>query len=111
MNTDKEAWNEIFRYSNRNRGKNDIGYQAGEKICIKLNLTTCNARKNQVNPITYEKNSNLLNRIDNSPYIILALLRQLVNIAGVAQNDITIGDPTALVPNYYWNILYHEYGF
>jgi hypothetical protein len=107
--TDAAAWDAIFRYNNQNRGKGDIGYQAGEKITIKLNLTTCNARSNQVDPHTYDKNPDVMNRIDNSPQIVLVLLRHLVNTVGVAPGDITVGDPTGMVPNFYWNMLHPEF--
>ncbi|MCU0289057.1 MAG: DUF362 domain-containing protein, partial [Acidobacteria bacterium] len=107
--TNAAAWTEIFKYHNNERGKGEVGYQSGEKIFIKINLVTCNARFNYVNPSTYEKDQAYLNRIDVSPQVILALLRQLVNTVGVAQNDITVGDPTALMPNHYWNFLHSEF--
>lgn len=108
-NSDTAAWDAIFRHFNAERGREDAGYQTGEKIAVKINLTTCNATGEQVNPITYDKKSNIMNRIDNSPQIILALLRQLVNTVGIDQNDITIGDPTGLIPNFYWDMLYPEF--
>jgi len=107
--TDAAAWDAIFKYNNRERGKGEVGYRAGEKIFIKINLVTCNARFNTVNPNTYEKSHAVLNRIDVSPQVILALLRQLVNTAGAAQSDIAVGDPTALVPNHYWDFLQGEF--
>ncbi len=109
INNDAAAWDAIFSHFNTERGREDAGYQGGEKIAIKINLTTCNAGGQQVNPITYNKKSNIMNRIDNSPQMILALLRQLVNTVGVDQNDITIGDPTGLVPNFYWDMLHPEF--
>src|SRR5439155_3120760 len=42
--SDAAAWDAIFKYFNQNHGKGARGYQAGEKIAIKINLTTCNAR-------------------------------------------------------------------
>jgi hypothetical protein len=107
--TDLAAWGAIFRYHNQTRGKGKVGYQAGEKITIKLNLVTCIARGNYVDPDTYNKDPDVLNRVDTSPHAVLALLRQLVNTVGVAQEDITVGDPTAMIPNCYWNILYPEF--
>ncbi|NIM11415.1 MAG: DUF362 domain-containing protein [Candidatus Aminicenantes bacterium] len=107
--TDAAAWDSIFRYNNRSRGNGDVGYQAGEKITIKLNLVTCIARGNFVDKTTYNKNADVLNRIDTSPQAVLALLRQLVNTVGAAQEDITVGDPTAMFPNCYWNILHPEF--
>lgn len=107
--SDASAWDAIFRHFNISRGNGDVGYQAGEKIAIKINLTTCNAAGGDVNPTTYDKKSSVMNRIDNSPQMTLAVLRQLVNTVGVDQNDITIGDPTGMIPNYYWNMLHPEF--
>jgi hypothetical protein len=107
--TDEAAWEAIFKYFNNSRGKGDIGYEAGEKIAIKINLTTCNARSWQVDPVTYDKRASIMNRIDNSPQMILALLRQLVYTAGADPCDITVGDPTGMFPNYAYNMLHPEF--
>ena len=109
VNSDVGAWEAMFRHFNVTRGREDAGYRPGEKIAVKINLTTCNAAGEQVNPITYNKKSSIMNRVDNSPQIILALLRQLVNTVGVDQNDITVGDPTGLIPNFYWDMLHPEF--
>lgn len=108
-NSDAAAWVAIFKYFNNSRGNGNVGYRGGEKIAIKINLTTCNATWGQVDPTTYQKRSSRMNHIDNSPQIILSLLRQLVNTVGVEQNDITIGDPTGMIPNFYWNMLHPEF--
>ena len=108
-NDDATAWDAIFRYFNNSRGRGDAGYRAGEKIAIKINLTACNATWGNVSAITYEKNADIANTIDNSPQMILALLRQLVGTVGADQNDITLGDPTGMVPNFYWDRLQPEF--
>jgi len=107
--SDAAAWDAIFRYFNAGRGKGNVGYQAGEKIAIKINLTTCNASSGGTNPVTYEKKRSLANNIDNSPQMTLALLRQLVHVVGIDQNDIAIGDPTAMFPSYYYDKLHPEF--
>ncbi len=109
IDSDADAWEAIFRYFNAERGKGDVGYQSGEKIAIKLNLTTCNAYYGSVSPITYDKKQSVTNNTDNSPQMTLALLRQLVYIVGVDPNDISIGDPTAMIPNYWWDIVHPEF--
>ncbi len=108
-NDDAAAWDAIFRHFNAEQDRGEAGYLPGEKIAIKINLTTCNAAGESVNPTTYDKKSSIMNRIDNSPQMILALLRQMVYTVGVDQNDITIGDPTGLVPNFYWDMLTGEF--
>jgi hypothetical protein len=105
--TDAVAWDAVFRYFNENRGKGDIGYRPGEKIAIKINLTTCNDQWNSCDRATYVKND--LNLIDNSPQMLLALLRHIVETVGVDPCDISIGDPTCRVPNYLWDMLHPEF--
>lgn len=103
--SDATAWEAIFRHFNEARGNGRRSYQPGEKIAIKINLTTCNG----ADPKKYEKPANLVNAIDNSPQMILTLLRQLVYVVGVAPSDISLGDPTGLFPNYLWNALHPEF--
>ena len=102
---DEEAWDAIFRHFNASRGKGDVGYTTGEKIAIKINNTLCH----NADPITFEQKSSNKNRIDNSPQITIALLWQLVNIVGVNEPDITIGDPTRITPNFYYDIVHSEF--
>jgi hypothetical protein len=62
-----------------------------------------------VDPTTYEKRTAIMNTIDNSPQMILALLRQLVYEAGVAPADIAIGDPTGQFPRFMYDFLVAEF--
>jgi parallel beta-helix repeat protein len=73
---DAAAWDDLFRHFNSNKGRGDVGYQAGEKIVIKINMN----------------NRGLNNEIDASPHMVRGLLRQLVYQAGVAQSAITVYD-------------------
>ncbi len=105
--SDREAWDALFRYFNQAHGNGDTGYSKGEKITIKVNLVGCIIGRN-VDPVTYD----MLRRPDymnTSPQVMLALLRQLVRQAGVDQQDITIGDPLALFPNQYYDLLHGEF--
>ncbi len=106
--TDTNSWDAIFKNFNVKHGKGDVGYTAGEKITIKINLSTCNQRLGSVDIATYEK-TNYLNRLDTSPQMIISLLRQLVYKVGVAQSDIAVGDTVAYFPNHYWNICHTEF--
>ena len=98
---DAAAWDSIFQNFNRRRGKGNVGYTPGEKIAIKINNTMCY----NANTSTFEQRSNNINRIDNSPQMTISLLDQLVNVLGVDQEDITIGDPGRIMPNFYYNIV------
>ena len=71
---DADAWDALFRHFNQTKGKGDVGYQAGEKIVIKINL---NNKGNSLVPNP--------NAIDASPHMVRGLLRQLVYQAGVPQ--------------------------
>jgi hypothetical protein len=107
--SDAAAWAALFSHFNEAQGRGHRGYQAGEKVAIKLNLTTCNAGGDGVDPDTYEKTRDVMNTIDNSPQMLISLLRHLVYTAGVKPEDISLGDPTALFPQFLWNILRAEF--
>ncbi|MBN1479221.1 DUF362 domain-containing protein [candidate division KSB1 bacterium] len=84
--TDAAAWETLFRYFNRQHGYGDIGYQMGEKIAIKINLNACNTH------------SSARNSFYSSPQVVLAMLEQLVEHAGVTPADITFFDATRFIP-------------
>jgi len=109
--TDFAAWDAIFRYCNSTRGKGEVGYQSGEKIAVKINLTTCNAKSKEVDPVTHEKKPAMINNIDVAPQMVFALLEQLVKTFGVAQEDISLGDTTAMIPDYYWDYLHPDFEY
>lgn len=106
--TDARAWNAFFRHFNQNQGKGPVPYQAGEKISIKVNMVT--AIRTFANIVDANGNQRYqLGWVNTSPQMILALLRQLVNVAGVAQSDITVGDTLCYFPNHYWNYVHGEF--
>ncbi len=104
-NTDAEAWDALFRYFNAGRGKGEGGYTPGEKIAVKINNTLCH----NASTATFEKRSSYRYNIDTAPQLIAALLRQLVAVVGVAQEDITIGDPGRIMPGFIYDRLYPEF--
>ncbi len=91
---DKDAWQAIFEYHNQTRNKGNTGYQAGEKILLKLNRTSTNMATN-LDVHTMQRNDMYDRTLlaETSPQIVLAVLRQLVYNAGVAQEAIYVGDP------------------
>jgi len=85
-------------------------YADGEKIAIKINLATCMVGTlTPTPPGGYDTTKGYTNCIDNSPQMLTALLRQLVDVVGVAQTNIAMGDPTALFPNHLWNVLHPSF--
>jgi hypothetical protein len=99
--THAEAWDAIFRYFNINHEKGDTGYIDTETIFIKINAVTAwnGAEPNGDMP------ADLGIEFDTSPQSLLALLRQLVNEAGVPQANLYIGDPMCDI----WNTLYDKF--
>ncbi len=93
--SDADSWDAIFRYYNQTHNRGDIGYTAGEKIVIKLNFN------NGATGTSYSRAD--LSIVDSSPQIAYAILHHLVNVAGVVQSDISIGDPGRNFDDLYWN--------
>ncbi len=85
--TIRESWNRIFRDFNQRKGKGAVGYAKGEKIAIKLNLNQSRSHGDGANASYI------------SPQLTQALLRQLVEQAGVAAADITVYDASRFVPS------------
>ena len=106
--SDARAWDALFKHFNRNHGRGNVGYKKGEKVTIKVNLVGCIVGGRQVDPATYD----LVRQVDymnTSPQMILALLRQLVQVAGVNQQDISVGDPLSLFPNQYYDFCRRDF--
>ena len=87
--SDSAAWDAIFRYYNENHEKGNVGYASGEKIVIKINSN---------NSASYGSQT-----IDTSPQMVYAILNQLINVVGVAEADISIGDPGRNFTDLYWD--------
>jgi uncharacterized protein (DUF362 family) len=82
----KDAWRKIFTNFNQRKGRGAVGYKAGEKVVIKLNLNQSHDHGNGA----------MASYI--APQLVQALLRQLVKEAGVAPADITCYDAIRHVP-------------
>jgi hypothetical protein len=90
--SDADAWDQLFRYYNQNHGKGDAGYQTNETIVIKLNL-----------------NGSTGNRQITAPEVVLALVRQLVNNAGIDDARITFYDATRDIPDVIYDLCKAEF--
>ena len=97
------AWDTLFTAFNRAHGLGNVAYSTGEKIVIKINLTTSCCSVDGTNKTQW------FDRMDTSPHVLLALLRQLVNVVGVAEADITLGDPYRRFSNIHWDHLVSEF--
>ena len=97
------AWEALFKYFNSAHGKENVGYTPGEKVYIKLNIT------NSCCSVTGTKKTSDFERMDVTPEVVLALLKNLVEYAGVAQEDIYCGDPFRTFHDLYWNMCHSVY--
>ena len=85
--TDAAAWDALFRHFNETKGRSESGYQRGEKLAIKINM-------NQEN----NSSGNWTPRVGNpSPQVVLSMVRQLVEVAGVPGSAITIYDASRYI--------------
>jgi hypothetical protein len=84
---DPSAWDALFRHFNQKQGRSGVGYQPGEKIAIKLNLNACEAHN-------YQKNGSF-----TAPQLVLSLVKQLVEQAGVPAESITLYDALRYIPD------------
>ena len=87
--TEEEAWAAVFSYFNVSHGKGETGYQEGEKIFIKINAVHAWTTNEDLSI----RDDDAYGNVDTSPQVILAVLRQLINKAGVPEDAIYIGDP------------------
>lgn len=92
----KKAWRALFSNFNKERGRGTRGYRRGEKIAVKLNMN---------NAITHRDTVEL----NSSPFMTLALVRSLVNDAGVAEADIIICEPSRAITDSIYNKVHREF--
>ena len=101
--SDYAAWDALFHSFNQQANRGDVGYTPGEKIAIKVNFVLMLVAGN-----SGSKGTSYYDQIDNAPQLTIALLRQLIDSAGVAPEDISIGDPQNLMPNHWYDQVYAE---
>jgi hypothetical protein len=99
-----EAWDALFRYHNLNKHQNKKGYANGEKIFIKINqgtsrwlLTQEDKDNGYFYPQTFKptalRGSTNYGTTETNPYVVLEILKELVNEVGINPADISVGDP------------------
>jgi hypothetical protein len=86
QSSDIASWNALFEYFNMQHGKGSVGYAAGEKIAVKININNSTGLGNTGNASVA------------TPQMVLSLLRQLVNKAGVPDSNITFYDLIRFIP-------------
>lgn len=106
--SDLEAWDAVFRFNNRLQGKGDVAYQEGEIIYIKINATSSWGGNYDEKTLAIKKNNNY-GIAETNPHLVLAVLRQLVNVVGVDPQDIYIGDPLKHVYKHAYDLWIAEF--
>jgi uncharacterized protein (DUF362 family) len=101
----KQAWDDIFKYFNKKKGKGDRGYKNGETVFIKINQGC--ASWNTDSDLSRRKGA--LGYSETSPQVVLAVIKQLVKEAGVPQDKIIVADPLAHIYNDNYALLHNEF--
>ena len=83
-----------------------MGYSSGEQIMIKVNFVEMIALWGNSN---YDFVDHTPDYAICAPQIMHALLDQLVNVVGVAESDITIGDPICLWCHEFYNMIQPDF--
>ena len=115
-----ESWDVLFRYHNNIKYRENRGYVKGEKIFIKINQGTTRwlLSQNDKNSGYYypttvkpgEVNKRIsLGTTETGPYIVLELLRELVNELGINQADIAVGDPMSDIYGHNYDVWFAEF--
>jgi hypothetical protein len=116
----KKSWNALFRQHNITIHGKKKGYTSGEKIFIKINQGTASwalSKDEQSNGYSVPeqavagqtRRARYNGATETSPYVVLELLRELVNHAGVRQEDISVGDPIAHIFGHNYKVWHAEF--
>jgi hypothetical protein len=106
--TDSSAWKAIFTFYNKNKGKGEVGYNPGEKIFIKINATSAWSGNFKTSDLS-KSNNNYYGISETSPEVVLAVLRQLINVVGVPQDKIYVGDPMKHIYKHSYDMWFNEF--
>ncbi len=106
--SDAESWDALFRFHNNLRGKGSVSYASGEKIFIKVNNVSGWSGNYNTNDLSIIPNGSY-GISETSPQIVLSVLRQLVNVVGVAQQDIYVGDPLRNLYKHCYDLWHSEF--
>lgn len=91
-----DGWKAMFVDFNRRHNKGERYYKKGEKIAIKLNMN---------NAITHRDTIEL----NSSPYVTFALIKSLVEDAGVREEDIIVCEPSRAITDSIYNKIHRTY--
>jgi hypothetical protein len=114
-----KSWDALFKQHNKSVHGKKRGYSEGEKIFIKINQGTASwalSKEDQNNGYTVpreikqgQRRGRFTGATETSPYVVLELLRELVEDAGVKQEDIYVGDPIAHIFGHNYEAWHSEF--
>ena len=116
----EKAWESVFRFFNAKKHNEERGYKTGEKIFIKINqgqsrwvLTQEDKDNGFYLPKTLEegqeRRTNNFVPTEQGPYVVLEVLRELINDAGIPQEYISVGDPMCPIWGHNYEIWAKEF--
>jgi len=88
--TGEKAWTALFRYFNSRHGRKYQDFRPGQKIAIKINVNNTYSHKDSP-------------EINATPQLVLAILKSLVNNAGIPQKSITVFDASRFITDNIFN--------
>jgi len=116
----RDSWDALFNNLNKKKYQKSTGYKKGEKIFIKINqgtsrwLLTDEDKENGYGyPDKFEptplRQAACYGTTETNPYMVLEILRELVNECGVEQADISVGDPMTDIYGHNFEIWFAEF--
>lgn len=116
----KAGWDSVFTFHNRKKNAGNRGYHSGETIFIKINQGTASwllTPQEKANGFTLPSSGNIsppwranhFAATETGPFVVLNILRQLINVAGIPQENIFIGDPMAHIYHHNFSVWYNEF--
>ena len=120
----KDSWDAMFKNLNYNKYNRKTGYTKGEKIFIKINQGTSRwllTDEDKANGYYYPQNfveertssgtrtAETFGTTETNPFVILEVLKQLVYDCGIAQEDISVGDPMTHIYGHLFEVVYAEF--
>ena len=118
--TIRDSWDSFFIYLNMKKHKAGKGYKKGEKIFIKINqgtarwlLTQDDKNAGYYFPKSVKAEETRIREsippTEANPYVVLAILNQLVNELGIDQSDIAVGDPMAHIYGHNYDVWHNAF--
>ncbi len=115
----KDSWDAMFNRFNEKKLGKAKGYTKGEKIFIKINQGQAGwvlnkedkANGNALPKSLPVKDSRRVSMepTETGPYVVLELLKELINDYGVDQADISVGDPMNPIYAHNYNVWVKEF--